>query len=157
MVGGWPIATGATMSGKTFETYWPYAFSLVFTFVWWRYLGVVFPSNASALIGATGTVSAVIVGFLVTAKAIVVGLTGTPVFKILVKTGYSGLFYRYILEAEIGGLSLLIISIVGFFVLSDSGLSPLSYKIIWIFVAVLSICLFVRVLYMLFLFLNKAE
>lgn len=144
------------MSGKNIETFWPYIFATGFTIFWWKYLGSTFPTNASALIGATGTVSAVIVGFLVTAKAIVVGLTGTPVFKKLASSGYKGFFYRYILEAELGGLTLLIVSLVGFFVLDDNGFANLCYRIIWIFTAVISICLFVRVVYILFLFLKKA-
>lgn len=144
------------MSGKVMEAYWPYVLASGFTFVWWRYLGSTFPINASALIGATGTVSAVIVGFLVTAKAIVVGLTGTPVFKILASSGYKGFFYRYILEAELGGLSLLVVSLLGFFVIDPSGTASFYYQVLWIFTAVLSICLFVRVVYILFLFLRSA-
>jgi len=144
------------MSGKILEASWPYIVPLAFCLLWWHYLGGIFPFDASALIGATGTVSAVIVGFLVTAKAIVVGLTGSPVFKKLVSSGYNGIFYRYILEAELGGLLLLIVSLVGFFVLGPLGEAPFVYKGIWIFSAVSSISLFVRVVYILFLFLKQA-
>ncbi|TYC53831.1 hypothetical protein FMN50_13755 [Rhodobacterales bacterium] len=148
-------ASRAIMTTLNFEKFWPYAVAIVFTVVWWTYLPTSFPIRPEGLLAATGTVAAVLVGFLVTAKAIVLGLTGSSVFKVLVNSGYHKILFRYLFEAVLGGLSLLVVAMIGFFLIDDKEGLPATYKIFWIFTATLSLCQFLRVLNLLFLFLKR--
>ncbi|WP_157776549.1 hypothetical protein [Nitratireductor aquibiodomus] len=157
MARGW-FTTSARMimSGLFWERSWPYLAAVFATGLWYIFLEKPFPSDARPLIGATGTVSAVLVGFLVTAKTIVLGLTGSAVFKTLVQSGYHRIFYSYFFEAEAGGLCLLLISMVGFFAMDPDGGTTLLYAATWMLAAMVSLTLFVRVMFLLFSFLRQA-
>ncbi|THK35142.1 hypothetical protein EHS39_26125 [Ensifer sp. MPMI2T] len=137
------------------EKTWPYALSGLVAAIWWLYLDKPFPSNAGDLLGATGNVSAVLVGFLITAKAIVLSLTNTPVFTRLAETGYNKVFFNYIYEAEVAGILLLVCSIAGFFAMSDQGLTPTWFQVAWVSACLLTISLFFRVVTMIFSFLKQ--
>jgi hypothetical protein len=139
----------------TLEKAWPYAVSAAVVALWSLYLGRPFPSNAGDLLGATGNVSAVLVGFLITAKAIVLSLTNTPVFSRLVQTGYNKVFFNYIYEAEVAGILLLVCSIAGFFAMSDVGATPTWFQFAWVSACLLTISLFFRVVTMIFSFLKQ--
>lgn len=143
------------MSGLFIERVWPYVFAAVMTILWWRISSATFPTNAGPLLGATGTVSAVLVGFLVTAKAIVLGLTGSAVFKTLVSSGYNKVLFSYLFEAELGGIFLLVVSMVGFFVADPIGSVPFVYQILWIVGAFAALGTFTRVIVLLFGFLRR--
>ena len=137
------------------EKSWPYILSVLIVASWFFYWEKPFPSDAGDLLGATGNVSAVLVGFLITAQAIVLGLTNTPLFSRLSDTGYDKVFFRYIYEAEIAGVLLLCCSIFGFFASDDVGATPAYFQILWISSFLLSLTLFFRVVMMMFSFLKK--
>ena len=99
------------MSSQKAEQYWPYVAAVLGT-VSWYYLGAPFPSKPDALMGASGTVASVLVGFLGTAKAIILSITGSRVFKKIREAGFSNLLFRYLFEALIGGMALLVISVM---------------------------------------------
>ncbi|MBG6209849.1 hypothetical protein IWQ49_004524 [Labrenzia sp. EL_126] len=143
------------MTGLFVEKYWPYIVSVVFTTIWWIYLPDSFPTKPEGLLAATGTVAAVLVGFLVTAKAIVLGLTASPVFVALVNSGYDKVFFRYLFEAVLGGVGLLVVAMIGFFLTKPLVGLPNIYEAIWVGVAVLALCQFLRVLQLLFSFLKQ--
>jgi hypothetical protein len=103
------------MTSLIWERSWPYVGAVLVLAVWWFGLGHPFPAKPDALMGASGTVAAVFVGFLGTAKAIVLGLTSSAAFKKLKTTGYSKLLFAYLYEALFGGIIFLAIPIIGFF------------------------------------------
>lgn len=137
------------------ERTWPYFFSAIVVVAWFFYLERPFPSNASDLMSATGNVSAVLVGFLITAKAIVLSLTNTPVFQRLTQTGYNKVFFNYIYEAEVAGIILLVLSLIGFFVMNSSGMTPVYFQCGWLLACLLTVTLFFRVVTMIFRFLKQ--
>lgn len=137
------------MSGLAIERAWPYVIAFIFSVLWLKWLQQPFPTNANGLIGATGTVSAVLVGFLITSKAIILGLTGTAVFKALSDSNYKELLFAYIFEAEVSGLLLLVLSLCGFFVIDGKGASPFAFQLLWVAASVLAVALFGRFLYIL--------
>ncbi len=155
MAGRRETAAGGELSGLRIEAVWPYIAAAMLFAGWWFIFDGTFPKHSTGLLAATGTVSAVLVGFLVTAKAIVLGLTGTSVFKKLVETGYNGVFFRYLYEAEVIGLVLLCVSILGFFVAGKGGAVPVWYSAVWVMAAFLSLCTFIRVMNLLFSFLRS--
>ena len=73
-------AGGRTMTALHFERWWPYLASAAIL-CFWIWLGMPFPSKPDPLMGASGTVAAVLVGFLGTAKAIVLTVTRSAVFQ----------------------------------------------------------------------------
>lgn len=139
------------------ERWWPYVVGLGITLLWWKLCDRSFPANASGLLAATGTVASVLVGFLVTAKAIVLGLTGTAVFRKLVATKYTGVFFSYLYEAEIAGIIVLCVSMIGFFVSDTAGATPSWFHWAWMIASLISLLLFVRVVQLLFAFLRSLD
>ena len=144
--------------GLLIEKAWPYLAGAVFSLGWYFFLGARFPTHVDNLMLATGTTSAVIVGFLATAKAIVLGLTNTPTFRALKDTGYSTILFRYFFEAILLGMLLLIFSIAGFF-LPDNGSqpqAPLWFAATWMFLGTCSVFGYLRVVRVLFKLVAKA-
>jgi hypothetical protein len=157
MAGGWSAA-GMMPSGLTIERWWPYGGTMLATFAWWKLAEMSFPSNAEELLAATGTVASVLVGFLVTAKAIVLGLTETRVFKKLAGTGYDEVFFGYLFEAEMAGIATLCITMLGFFVMAQpAGTTPGWFNTLWISGAILAMLSFMRVTHMIFKFLRHVN
>ena len=59
------------------EAVWPYLLGLMI-FVGWRFgLAATFPHQIDGLLAASGTVAAVLIGFLSTAKAVLLGLSSS--------------------------------------------------------------------------------
>lgn len=143
------------MSPQFVERAWPYALAAASVVSWWAFTQHHFPTPAGELLSATGTAASVLIGFLITAKAIILGLTGSPVFKKLIETGFHRLLFAYLYEATWGSLLLLMVSIFGYFV-TGGDIVPLWFKILWIISAVLAVLLFVRISRLLFKLLRQA-
>ncbi|MCV0387136.1 MAG: hypothetical protein K5821_12005 [Nitrobacter sp.] len=142
------------MTSLLFERSWPYIGSVVVLAVWWYGLGHPFPSKPDALMGASGTVAAVFVGFLGTAKAIVLGLTSSAAFKRLKSTGYANVLFSYLYEALFSGVIFLAVAVVGFFLPENKPQSW--FSIIWFLTGVASLLLYVRVTGLLFRLIKQA-
>ncbi|MER8648405.1 hypothetical protein [Mesorhizobium sp. M0478] len=135
-----------------FERSWPYVGAVAVVAIW-LYVGgdSTFPSDPLPMLAAAGTVASVLVGFIITAETIVLGLTGTPVFKKLAATGYAGMLFNYLHEALWGALCFLVVSFLGFFTLQaptpplQAGGVPEWFATLFVACAVGSILLFVRI------------
>jgi hypothetical protein len=140
------------------ERIWPYGVGAIAWLVWWRILGAPFPLQPDALMGASGTVSAVLIGFMGTAKAIVLGLADSAVFRQLKEAGYMGLLFNYLYEAVLAGLALLVISIFGFFLPHDVVPThvPGWFAGVWVFLGFTAVSLYIRALNHLFKLVRHA-
>lgn len=95
------------------------------------------------LLSATISVSAILAGFLGTAKAILMGLPQDGLPKKLRDSGYIGELARYLAEALHANLVLCVVSIGGF--LPASGFCPIAFAAFWAGLAALAIASFWRV------------
>ena len=141
------------MSGLLVEKSWPYVITLLVVICWFHFLQHHFPNPSDDLMLATGTAAAVLIGFLATAKAIVLGLTSTAVFKALKDTGYHSILFHYFFEAIVFGTGALVISIVGFFLPEPK---PVWFAIIWVAIATVALFNFLRVVGFLFKLIKQA-
>lgn len=141
------------MSELTREKLWPYLASVVVSGAWYFCLQHHFPDPDDNLMLATGTAAAVLIGFLATAKAIVLGLTGSPVFQAIKSTGYTAVLFRYFFEAIVFGSAALAISIAGFFLPNPA---PTWFAVSWVLIATTAIFDYLRVVQVLFTLISKA-
>lgn len=137
------------------EKYWPFIVTAIVVLVWFFGLGQPFPNQSDSLLAASGTVSAVLFGFLGTSKAIMLGLAGRRIAQQLKTAGYDKVLFKYLREATYCSVLLLIISITGFFVPLNSGNVPIGlfaeyFPVVWMTVAVCSIALYVRIIHIFF-------
>jgi hypothetical protein len=109
---------------------------------WWG--KAPWPKEPDALLGASGGAAAVLIGFLATAKAIVLSLSGTRLYRTLRDAGYHEDMLNYILSATLAGLVFMVFSIAGFFVLTKGMAPPFWYPRIWFFLGTVSLLLFWR-------------
>ena len=135
------------------ERWWPYACSIIITFVWYL-LGAPFPPKPDALMGASGTVAAVLVGFLGTAKAIVLSVSNSDVFKRIKESGYSDVLFWFLFESLTAGTVFLVISIIGFFVPEHS--PNLWFSILWVLSGTTAMLVYSRTTYLLFKLVRQA-
>jgi hypothetical protein len=135
------------------ERVWPYAAAAGVLVAWWYGLQAPFPAKPEGLLSTTATAAAVLVGFLATAKAVVLGMTGSPIFQIIKQTGYHQVLFGYLLEAVIGDILLLVVSIIGFFV---SLPGQAWFPVLWTIASATALCQFVRFTLLLFRLLQKA-
>lgn len=143
------------MNGLFVERWWPYVVALLVVAVWYVGLGASFSSKPDGLMAATGTMASVLVGFLATAKTIVLGLTGSPVFKQLKAANYHQHLFRYLYEATLSGIVLLTLSIVGFFV-ADVPPVPVWFSGLWMLSGSIALLMFIRIVHILFKLLRQA-
>lgn len=132
------------LTALSIERWWPYVASLALSAIWYFGLKASFPSQPTGLLAATGTASAVLVGFLATMNAIILSISGSDVFKAIRKAGYHHELFRYVYEATLGSITLLLLSVVGFFI-PYYGQEWLVYRCLWMVVATLSLMQFIRV------------
>jgi hypothetical protein len=146
------------MTERIWEHVWPYVAALLVTGAW-AYFGMPFPKNLDPLMGASGTVASVLVGFLGTAKAIILSITSSKVFKRLKEAGYSDVLFQYLYEALLAGIVFLVISMVGFF-LPESTAHPsniqMCFSTIWILSGTGAIILYARTTSLLFKLVRQA-
>lgn len=132
------------------ERLYPFIGSFCGVAVWRWGFDQHFPTDTIALMSASGTVAAVLAGFLSAAKAIVLGLTGSEVFQKLKVAGYHNDFLSYLRVAIYSSLFFLCISMLGFFIEPNQNpnICPIVvevFKHVWIFFAVLAAASFVRI------------
>lgn len=126
------------------ESWWPFIVAGITTALYLFFGNNAFPQPAENLLAASCGVAAVLVGFLATAKAIVLSITGTRVYRVLREANYTGLFLDYTLEAITGAMVFMIYSIVGFFISDPNAGLPFWYRPGWMLLGVLSLGLFWR-------------
>jgi hypothetical protein len=143
------------MTPLRIERWWPYGITVVGVAVWFWILGAAFPENSTDLMLATGPTAAVLVGFVATVMAIVLTITGSPVFRTLRKAGYHNDLFRYLFEAALWGTTFLCLSLVGFFVATEK-VTPLWFEVCWVTVAMATLWTFVRVFQIVFKLLRQA-
>lgn len=141
------------MTSLSRERYWPYLTALLVGAAWF-YIGSPFPHNSDPLMGASGTVAAVLVGFLGTAKAIVLSVSTSDVFKRLKESGYSNVLFIYLFEALSTGIVFLVISMLGFF-LPEHEPHPW-FSLIWVCAGSAAILLYSRTTILLFKLVRQA-
>jgi hypothetical protein len=115
---------------------------LLAVYHWWG--KAPWPKEPDALLGASGGAAAVLIGFLATAKAIVLSLSGTRLYRTLRDAGYHQDMLDYILTAMLAGLVFMVFSIAGFFVLAKGEAPPIWYPRTWFFLGTVSLLLFWR-------------
>jgi len=142
------------MSALIREKLGPYLGAAIALAGWYYGLHAVFPPKPDNLMLATGTASAVLIGFLATAKAIVLGLTNSPLFHALKETGYHKILFRYFFEAVVAGTLLLVVSVAGFFF--KEGDMPLWFDVCWVAIAITAMLNYLRIVSVLFKLIEKA-
>lgn len=141
------------MTALRVERLWPYVGSVVLLGIWW-YIGKPFPPNPDGLLGASGTVAVVFVGFLGTAKAIVLSISHSPVYRRLKETGYSHVLFSYLYESIIAGIVFLIVSVLGFFL--TNGKPHDLFAALWVITGAATILLYIRTTNLLFKLVKQA-
>lgn len=143
------------MTALRFERTWPYFAALLVVAGWWFIADGRFPSKPDALLGASGGASAVLVGFLATSKTIILSLNGSLVMTKIREAGYQVTMFSYLYSALMWGFGLLVVSIIGFIVQTDSGL-PAYFEGLWVAIACLAAFTYLRVTNILFKILRWA-
>jgi hypothetical protein len=141
--------------GRLIEGSWPYLAAVLVTVGWYWPLGAPFPVPAGGLLGAALMATAVIVGFLATAKAVMLGVASSDAFKRLRDAGFIGSLFRYLFEAVWFGIGFLVYSVLGFFL--DHASEPIArwYPPIWVLLGALVILLYARITQLFFMLLGK--
>ena len=141
-------------TAQLIEGAWPY-FVGPTIFVAWRFgLEATFPAKIEGLLAASGAAAAVLIGFLSTAKAVLLGLSSLDALQILKKAKFLGLFHRYVFEAIWGGIAFLIFVTVGVFVAGDAG-APYWYQAGWVLIGAIVVAQYIRVTQLFFALLKK--
>lgn len=146
------------LSARFWEAAWPYLLAIAITGVWYRALCAPFPAPAVSLLGAALTAGSVLVGFLATAKAVMLGVAASEVFQRLKSAGFVGSLFRYLVEAVWFGIAFLVFSVLGFFIdKAAPGAVPLPlwYTAAWIFMGSLMLALYARITHLIFLLLAR--
>jgi hypothetical protein len=140
------------------ERFWPYVIAVAAWLFWLFALNAPFPIQADPLMGASGTVSAVLIGFMGTSKAIVLGLADSAVFKQLKAAGYMSRLFLYLYESLLVALVLLILSILGFFLphATPPTPPPAWFAAIWVLVGTTATLLYIRTVDLLFRLVRHA-
>jgi len=142
---------------RYFGRWWPYIVAVLVTCVWRATAKDTFPTDFGGLMAASSTVAAVLIGFLATAKAFMLGMSDSSVYKSLKNGGYTIDLFARLSDGLFGGVTLLVTSIVGFFVLGDAKQPPLDwFTSAWVYFASLAVLVFYRMASILFRLLKLA-
>lgn len=139
------------MTALVFERAWPYAAGVIGLVVWWL-SDWAFPREANDLLATTSTVASVLVGFLATAKTIVLSISSTAVYQQLKHAGVMAHLFEYLASAIYAGIVVLVVCVIGFFVETGSTV----YGGAWVLAAVTALALYVRITSLLFKLLRHA-
>lgn len=131
------------------EKFWPYLAAALLSALWWFGLGRPFPDPSDSLLAASGGASAVLVGFLATAKTVILSVSSSDVFKRLKDGGFHNLLFNYLYEAIVAGMVFLLVSIVGFFINRDP-IAPDWFALFWVATGLVSLFSFARITHLLF-------
>jgi len=131
------------------ERYYPYILALAVT-VGWVVIGIPFPKDRGALLGAAVTVAAVLGGFLGASKAIILSITKTESFIALKSAGYTEDLFSYLSAGIIHSLLFAIVSLAGFFIISSRPVWSFVtqgdvFSVFWVFSAVLAVLSYFRI------------
>ena len=127
----------------SFERLYPWLFGLMAAGIW-TLCDLELPSSSEkliALLSASISVSAILVGFLATMKSIVMAMPG--VTDRLRQAGYLDLLAKYLLEGTAANLAFCVLNIAGFFTWSANHLS--SYSTLWFALGIAGLASFWRV------------
>lgn len=105
----------------------------------WYFLKLKFPET-DAIISATLSVSGIFVGFLATAKAILMSMS-SPLLRDLKESGYMAEMVSYISQAIWGNLLFCVVNVAAYFSLQKLPF----FGVLWIFSAVVALMTFIRV------------
>jgi len=117
--------------------------------LWWFCLARPFPQASDGLLAASGGASAVLVGFLATAKTVILSVSSSEVFKRLKQGGFHNLLFNYLYEAIVAGMVFLLVSIVGFFI-NREPVTPDWFALCWVASGLFSLFSFARITHLLF-------
>ena len=126
-----------------FERLYPWLFGLLAAGVW-ALLDLALPSHdekLTALLSASISVSAILVGFLATMKSIVMAIPG--VTEKLRQAKYLDLLGSYLLEGTAANLAFCVLNIAGFFAWAAS--YPSLYSAAWIALGIVGLSSFWRI------------
>lgn len=141
------------MTALRFEHWWPYLVTVIIAIAWWHF-GMPFPRNPDGLLGASGTVAVVFVGFLGTAKAIVLSISNSPVYQKLKDAGYHRVLFNYLYDSILFSILFLIVSLIGFFL--PEGEPSHWFALAWVLSGAATILLYVRTTNLLFQLVRQA-
>lgn len=128
------------MSKLFWEKWHPYIWGLIALALWYLYEPT-FPVDNNDVLAATLNVSAILMGFLATAKALLMTLD-TPVMQKLQSAGYIKDIASYMREGIHLSFLLCVHSILGYFILKPR---PDWYIYVWLFLSVAAGLGFLRV------------
>lgn len=131
------------------ERTWPYLLAVTIGALWWFGFGRPFPNDSDGLLAASGGASAVLVGFLATAKTVILSVSSSDVFKRLKDGGFHELLFNYLYEAIVAGMFFLLVSILGFFV-TRTPAAPDWFSLVWVVAGLASLFSFARITHLLF-------
>jgi hypothetical protein len=142
------------MTSLLFEKTWPCAGALIITLLWCQFFDAHFPTELSGFLTVSGTVAAVFIGFLATAKAVILGLSQSEIFAVIKRTGYSSLLISYMFQTSIAAIALLVLSLCGFFLPTQP--IPFWFSYCWMLTATASILLYLRIASVLYKLIERA-
>lgn len=123
-----------------FEKWYPYLGGLIFSGIWFL-LCLQFPQKPEIVLSSTLTLSAIIMGFLTTAKAIIISIKGGKVWSDMHDSTYLDLLVSYLAHAIYISFIFCIITLFGLFFCVLS----ISYQLAWAFFASCTALTFIRV------------
>lgn len=124
------------------ERWHPLPVALLIAAMWW-YFACPFPKDGKEFLAAALSYSAILTGFLATAKAILMALPSESVMGRLRSSGYIDILVIYLAEGIYGCLAFCLVNLAGFF--WDTAALPNLFELFWVFFCTLSTVLFVRV------------
>jgi len=103
-----------------------------------------FPKNLDAFLSASLTFSAILIGFLSTAQAIVMSFPSGSVMDTLKSSGYINVLIQYLRLAIYGLLFFSALNLLGFF--QPGGLLSCAHKFFWVASCIYSFASFYRII-----------
>jgi len=131
------------------ERYAPYMLALLSAIIW-HVTDTKLPEDSSIL-SASLTLSAILTGFLATAKTIVMSSLESAVMIRVKKSGYLVDLISYLKQAIWLSFSFCIVSLIGFFIIN----SDYYYGLTWIIIGISSGAAFIRVTDILLTIISK--
>lgn len=151
------------MNSAQREQAWPYCAGVLVTLAWWYLLHGTFPADPSDLLSASGTISSVLIGFLATAKAIIMSASNSPTYQHIRNIGYADRLMDFIRSAIYAGLVFLVFATLGFFIdwnINDPDrwetIGIVSYKAGWVLSGSIGLFLYARIISLIFRVLKNA-
>lgn len=130
------------------EKLWPWI-TAAFALLFWLHLGMPFPKSSENLFGTAATVASVFASFLGVAKAIILSIKETAVYRTLVRLNYSDRLFSFLRVGIFSSVFFAVMSILGFFISDKYLVYEISlfslFSGAWIFSGVLALCAYIRI------------